>query len=633
MDTSKVSSLEELKDLDMDFINDIGWAKVMWDSLQACLKKSFLNWVDTVLTMSQNEDDVKEWRSTFMEQFEDRCYELVTDIRELHEQVLVNIEKYLNKTQVLCKMLQADMPVIGQHKLGLYQEQFQLKRQMRELEQMVEARMSEVNQLRSKQLELCKNLGREPILIKDHPLPSLNEISDLKKHIEQLEQETFDRLEKFTTVKGELIEIINLLGYTPSTQFELAVITGEESDFKITEENMESLDLFLYNMKKELNNVKEEIYQLRTKIEQLWNMLDVDFVEREEFRKKYVGDSLNTLEALRLELKRCESLKRANIKVFVDRLRQELVDIWKLCHCSESVRYEFRFFDSDTYTEDLLELHEVQLKKWKIYAEENKDIIALLNKHHTLWDKMIELEQNATGADRYNNRGGKLLKEEKERNLLSKQIPKIEANLLDLAERYQLRHGVPFLTFGNTIESYINNLHANRENAKKLKLSARKLQKEATAINPSTSHMTSKRILTDCPSADPKKYKLTPRKVFTEPKKNPKQLQVPKILLTTLSKSKRLSVERKKRLDKIRRLSRQKEMRDSSTYIEFQNDLSNRVDLRSTMNVALDNETVVKETFKSPARQSGRTPKSVGKKSPNLPNKLTAVKSQIKLIF
>lgn len=44
----------------------------MYETLDAGLKKSFLNWVVVVLTLSQNEVDVKEWKKTFIDQFEER---------------------------------------------------------------------------------------------------------------------------------------------------------------------------------------------------------------------------------------------------------------------------------------------------------------------------------------------------------------------------------------------------------------------------------------------------------------------------------------------------------------------------------------------------------------------------------
>ncbi|XP_056642783.1 protein regulator of cytokinesis 1-like isoform X1 [Diorhabda sublineata] len=585
MDTSSVSTRENLKDLDIDFIKDIGWASVMWESLQKCMKKSFLNWVDTVVTMSQNEDDIKEWKTTFLEQFEERCIELVVDIRELHEQVLLNIEKYLERIQVLCKLLQIDMPVIGQQKLGLYQEQFQLKKQIKLLEQMSESRLLLFNPLHAKQLELCKNLGKEPKFIVKNSLPTVEDIEDLEKYIDELEQESFKRLETFTSIKGELEQIVSQLKYTPSTYFENAVLNGSENDFALTEDNMESLYAFYNSMKKELDNVKEEIDLLWNKIENIWTLLEIDFVERERFRKKYVEISKETLEALRQEMRRCENLKMANIKIFVERVRQELQQIWKQCHCSESVLSDFRYIYCDTYTEDLLELHEEELKKWTAYLEKNKETITLINKHRRLWDKLTELEINSINPDRFNNRGGKLLKEEKERNLLFKQVSKIETNLINLAETYERKYKVPFLTYGRTIKEYIDDRHANKENAKLMFKSAMKLQKGTSMNMPSVQRTTStlKRNMAEFPSTNPKKLKVVSHKALTEPKSSRCQLKIPKILVTSISSTKRWSAERKKRIEKIRRISGQKEMRDTSSYIEFQNDLSNRKDLRSTL--------------------------------------------------
>lgn len=77
---------------------------------------------------------------------------------------------------------------------------------------------------------------------------------------------------------------------------------------------------------------------------------------------------------------------------------------------------------------------------------------------------MMELEENATGPNRYNNRGGQLLKEEKERNKLAKQIPQIEEMLRDLADKYRQHHSIDFTTYGTTVSDYLTNLHDEREN-------------------------------------------------------------------------------------------------------------------------------------------------------------------------
>lgn len=77
---------------------------------------------------------------------------------------------------------------------------------------------------------------------------------------------------------------------------------------------------------------------------------------------------------------------------------------------------------------------------------------------------MVQLEENTTGPNRYNNRGGQLLKEEKERNKLAKQIPQIEEMLYDLADKYKQRNSDTFTTYDMTVPDYIANLHEEREN-------------------------------------------------------------------------------------------------------------------------------------------------------------------------
>ncbi|CAG9763809.1 unnamed protein product [Ceutorhynchus assimilis] len=103
---------------------------------------------------------------------------------------------------------------------------------------------------------------------------------------------------------------------------------------------------------------------------------------------------------------------------------------------------------------------------------------------------MIQFEENATGVNRFKNRGGQLLQEEKERNKLSKVIPQLEEQMLNLSGAFLVKNGVVFKTFGSTVEEYIQNLHESRENDRKTKLSARKLQRcETTLRTPGKSCM------------------------------------------------------------------------------------------------------------------------------------------------
>lgn len=86
-----------------------------------------------------------------------------------------------------------------------------------------------------------------------------------------------------------------------------------------------------------------------------------------------------------------------------------------------------------------------------------------LEKYKDLLEQMKDLEKNEEQPDRYKNRGGRLLKEEQERNKLSKKIASIEQKLLTMAENYLVVEGKPFIISGRTIEEYINYIHESQK--------------------------------------------------------------------------------------------------------------------------------------------------------------------------
>ncbi|XP_018574262.1 protein regulator of cytokinesis 1-like [Anoplophora glabripennis] len=453
----------------------------MRNVLEDGLSKTILYWCEMVLNMGESEDIVKSWVTIFIKTFEGTCCVLVSDMELLQSKVLLKIKELQKEFEELCYTLQISMPVLGDttQKLSLHQEHQELKKHINEYKKRIEViRRCEQKKLHEKQLELCNMLGKEPKILMDNPLPSTEKLEEFQQHVEKLEAEKYNRLEKFSTVKEELLEIVSELNVEPSSQFEKKVFSSDDSVFLVTDENMKQLDLLHKNLTRQQKNVKEEIVHLYNKIDDYWNLLDIDLKEREDFRQKHIGNSLDVLRALQKEIKRCEELKKANIKVFIDKRRNELKQLWENCHCSHTTRMQFGFFNSDCYNEDLLELHEIEILKWKKYFEENKELLALLEKHAGLWNKMMRLEENNTGPNRYNNRGGQLLKEEKERNQLAKQIPQIEKMLYNLADKYKQQQNISFTTKGISVLDYLSNLHKQWENAKKQKQSARKMQRE-----------------------------------------------------------------------------------------------------------------------------------------------------------
>lgn len=113
------------------------------------------------------------------------------------------------------------------------------------------------------------------------------------------------------------------------------------------------------------------------------------------------------------------------------------------------------FPSTDDFTEDLLNLHEAEIKTLKKYHEDHKELFEGVTKWQDNWTLYLELDvstdpqsihrpqglwdwfkqlyfgcfsqRKANDPARFNNRGGNLLKEEKQRTDLQKSLPKVSS--------------------------------------------------------------------------------------------------------------------------------------------------------------------------------------------------------------
>ena len=116
------------------------------------------------------------------------------------------------------------------------------------------------------------------------------------------------------------------------------------------------------------------------------------------------------------------------------------------------------------------------------------------------WEKKKALEAKQNEPNRYNNRGGQLLKEEKERKQTDIEIPKIEKRIKTLAEEFRRQNNRDFLINGVCIIQLMEQDWEIYRDSKELLKSARKAV--ATPINkvpitprtPLHGHVTLKRM-------------------------------------------------------------------------------------------------------------------------------------------
>lgn len=139
-----------------------------------------------------------------------------------------------------------------------------------------------------------------------------------------------------------------------------------------TTENIQKLQSELVRYQKEKENLKNECEQILEKLEVLWDCLEAPSSIRDKIRdiaREYKTQSLGELQR---ELKMCKINRQENIKHFIKKIRDKLVEQWDKIYKSQEERDQFEFIRSETYTEDLLTLHEMELDECIRFYNENK---------------------------------------------------------------------------------------------------------------------------------------------------------------------------------------------------------------------------------------------------------------------
>jgi protein regulator of cytokinesis 1 len=116
----------------------------------------------------------------------------------------------------------------------------------------------------------------------------------------------------------------------------------------------------------------------------------------------------------------------------------------------------------EIYTDALLTAHEMEIRRLQLVLEERAPMINMIEKHRSLVGDREQLALSANDSSRLISRGGfgnrdptRLLREERMRKRIAKELPKIEVELKKTLEDWEEEHGEPFLVNG---EDYLQTL-------------------------------------------------------------------------------------------------------------------------------------------------------------------------------
>ncbi|KAF8904614.1 microtubule associated protein-domain-containing protein [Mucidula mucida] len=215
------------------------------------------------------------------------------------------------------------------------------------------------------------------------------------------------------------------------------------------------------------------IQAMYDELEGLWKRLGVDEGDMDAFVDAHRGSTDETVKEYEDELERMLELKRERMSVFVANAREEIVKLWDELMIGDEERADFAPFADDEHTEELLTIHEDEIKKLKEEKRMKAPLLAAIKKYFEISEEEKELAASAADQSRLTGRGardpGRLLREEKMRKRVTKEKPRLEQDLLASLPVWEQEAGRPFLVYGESmLQALMTTLSAaDQENKRK----------------------------------------------------------------------------------------------------------------------------------------------------------------------
>ncbi|XP_012944498.1 protein regulator of cytokinesis 1 isoform X3 [Aplysia californica] len=349
-------------------------------------------------------------------------------------------------------------------------------------------RVSKYKELHARDLHLCESMSTTPYYVPSGSVPTLEQLKELEKHVNASQGEKDKRHAEFVSTKQKIVDLYNSLENDPDTSFGRDLLCEEDDTFVLSLPNMETLKSLHEELQKKNQEMKKEAAGLWDHLKALWNRLETPDIDREEFELNKEGHSKSVIAALRAEIETCEQLKFQNMQKFVLGIRNELVTWWDKCYFSQEQRNAFKHYTDDLlysapedFTEQLLDVHEKELSKVQEYYNRRQHILEKIAQREKLFKEMIVFDEKASDPNRFfNDRGGKLLQEEKARKKLMKELPKVEEEVTETVLKWENENNKEFLVHGMRFPQYTvkqwDDFHLHKEEQKQSRLKARAKQ-------------------------------------------------------------------------------------------------------------------------------------------------------------
>lgn len=292
-------------------------------------------------------------------------------------------------------------------------------------------------------------------------------VDRLDQEFTRVYEEYERRIGTVRTLCENIIQLWAELG-TPQAQTDGAIVKyyrDAPEQLGLHENDIGRLRARLEKLESEKKNRERRLRELKEAVEVLWEKLGVEEKERKAFLNANRGCGVRQINEFDDELGRLNELKRQNLHLFVEDARCKLQELWDALYFSEDEMLEFTPAFSDVYSDALLEAHEQEITRLEALKEQRAPTLALVEKHRSLIAERDELAASSQDASRLMMKGqkgekrdpGKLLREEKMRKRIAKELPKVAAELRKTLDQWEDEWGRPFYVHG---ERYLDIIEA-----------------------------------------------------------------------------------------------------------------------------------------------------------------------------
>ncbi|KAK2715358.1 hypothetical protein QYM36_010094, partial [Artemia franciscana] len=416
--------------------------------------------------LGMDEENISLRNKTVLTHLQNMLQEMVKEEEVYKESIIKKIEKKAKLYMEVCTELGREVETSEESWSILAVEKF-FRDKYREVHEEKSKIMNAVRRDKEQEEDLATKLGEASILMSLSTIPSAEDIARLKSRIEYLRVELVKRTESFQEKRRDIKTFMDVLKTEPTTEFEKMVINEEIPSFPLSIDTMYKVEKIYDLYKDRVDRARTESRKIKIELATLMDRLELDDQQTSHIKRLLdaCGVTSEDIKSLRTALEGLRAIKRKHASKLVDRLKSELDRTWEDLFFSDEQKKDFSPFADDP--EVLLEMYEEELKKLEIFKEETKEALDKFRQHQELWRKLEDFEYKSHDTNRYTNRGGALLLEEKERKRLNREIPRLEREVARAVQIYDEDHQqTPLLVYGKRVVNYIENQRMRFEEEK-----------------------------------------------------------------------------------------------------------------------------------------------------------------------